>query len=147
MKRKSLFFGLLGCALLWTLYTAAAPGQKRHEKVLRSDQVGEITLTEPTQVGNVLLQPDKYVIQHRVAGKEHFVRFMRTETLHKLNVTPESAGWLTYTEENNAGEINCRIQFMGRVAQETLAYIATEEDTPRITRVAIKGENDWHIFE
>lgn len=147
MKRKHLLFSILGCALLWTLYAAAAPGPQNHEKVLRSDKVGEVTLTQATMVGNVMLEPDMYVIQHRVAGSQHFIRFMQVKTLHELNITPETTGWYTYTEDNNAGEINCRIAPLGRVAQETLAHVANESGTPRITRVAIKGEGDWHIFQ
>ena len=147
MKRKRLLFSILGCALLWTVYAATALGQKDVEKVLRSDKVGEITLTESTMIGNATLEPDTYVIQHRVAGNQHFIRFMQVKALHELNVTPESAGWYTYTESSNAGEINCRLEPMGRVARQTIAHIADEDGMPRITRVAIKGENDWHILQ
>lgn len=147
MKLKALLFSVLGCALLWTVYAAAVPGQKDKEKELKSGKEGEITLTEPTKVGDVTLQPDTYVVQHRVSDNQHFVRFMQIKKLHELNVSPESAGWYTYTEKNNAGEIKCRVEPTGTKAQETVADIATENGSPRITRVAIKGEDDWHIFQ
>lgn len=147
MKPKALLLALLGCALLWTVSAAAVPGQKEKEKVLKSGKEGEITLTQPTKVGDVTLQPDTYVVQHRVSGNQHFVRFMQIKKLHDLNVVPESMGWYTYTEENNAGEIKCRVEPTGTKFEETMADIATENGSPRITRVAVKGEDDWHIFQ
>lgn len=146
MKPKALLLAILGCVLLWTVSAAAAPGQKEKETVLKSGKEGEITLTQPTKVGDVTLQPDTYVVQHRVSGNQHFVRFMQIKKLHELNVTPETAGWYTYTEQNNAGEIKCRVEPAGTTVQETMVDISTPNGTPRISRVAIKGEDDWHIF-
>lgn len=147
MRLKTLLFGVFGCALLWAVYAAAAPEQKGKETELKSGKEGEITLNQPTKVGDVTLPPDTYVVQHRISGDQHFVRFMQIKKLHELNMNPESAGWYTYTEQNNAGEIKCRVEPTGRMFQETMADIATENGTPRITRVAIKGEDDWHIFQ
>jgi len=142
MRPKALLFIALSCALLWTISAAAAQGQKE----LKTGKEGEITLTQPTKVGDVTLQPGTYVVQHRVSDKQHFVRFMQLEKLRELNLTPAATGWYTYTKENNAGEIKCRVEPAGTKAQETVVDIASENGAPRITRVAIKGEDDWHIF-
>ncbi len=147
MKLKTLLFAILGCALLWTVSAAAVPGQKEKETVMKTGKEGEITLTQPTKVGDVTLQPDTYVVQHRVSGNQHFVRFMQIKKLQELNVAPESAGWYTYTEQNKAGEIKCRVEPAGTTVQETMVDISTASGVPRITRVAIKGEDDWHIFQ
>ena len=145
MKPKALLLAILGGALLWTVSMAAAPGQK--EEVMKAGKEGEITLTQPTQVGDITLQPDTYVVQHRAAGNEHFIRFMQIKKLHDLNVAPETAGWYTYTEENNVGEIKCRVEPAGATAQATTVDVVNENGVPRITRVQIKGEDDWHIFQ
>lgn len=145
MKPKALLLAALSCLLLWTIYAAAAPPQKK--EVLKSGKEGEITLTQPTKVGDVTLQPGTYVVQHRVSDKQHFVRFMQLEKLRELNLTPAATGWYTYTKENNAGEIKCRVEPAAATAQETTVTMAMEDGTPRITQVVIKGENDTHIFQ
>jgi len=142
MKQKALLLAVLGCALLWTVSAAAA----QKETVLRSGEEGEITLTQPTKVGDMTLPPDTYVVQHRVSGGRHFIRFMQIEKLQALRVTRAFTGWYTYTEKNNAGEIKCRVEPLGATVQATTVTIATENGAPRITRVLIKGEDDVHIF-
>lgn len=142
MRPKALLFTALSCALLWTISAAAAQGQKE----LKTGKEGEITLAQPTRVGDITLQPGTYVVQHRVSDKQHFVRFMQLEKLRELNLTPAATGWYTYTKENNAGEIKCRVEPAGTTAPETAVTMTMENGTPRITQVLIKGENDVHIF-
>lgn len=144
MKPKALLLAAISCALLWTISAAAAPPQK--EKVLKGGEKGQITLTEPTNVDNTVLQPGTYVVQHRVSGNDHFIRFMEMKKLQELNVTPETAGWYTYTEENTVGEIKCRVEPAGTTVQETSVTTIAEDGGPRITKVMIKGEDDLHIF-
>jgi hypothetical protein len=95
MKPRALLFAVLGCVLLWTISAAAAPGQK--DKTLKTGKKGEITLTQATKVGDVTLQPGTYVVQHRVSGNDHFVRFIELKKLQELSPGGESAGWYTYT--------------------------------------------------
>ena len=144
MKPKALLLAVLGCLLLWTVSAAAAPGQK--DQTLKTGKKGEITLSQPTKVGDTTLQPDTYVVQHRVSGNDHFVRFMQLKKLVELNVAPESMGWYTYTQENNVGEIKCRVEPARAPTEATAVTIKTEGGTPRITQVAIKGENVLHVF-
>lgn len=143
MKPKALLLAVLGCVLLWTVSAAAAPGQKT--ETLKTGKKGEITLKQPTKVGDITLQPDTYVVQHRVSGNDHFVRFMELKKLTELNVVPETMGWYTYTAENNAGEIKCRVEPAGATVDVTTVTV-TENGGPRISKVAIKGENVVHVF-
>jgi VCBS repeat-containing protein len=147
MKPKALLMAILGGLLLWTVSATTALGQKEKETVLKTGKEGEITLTQPTKVGDVTLQPDTYVVQHRVSGNQHYVRFMQVKKLHDLHLTPETMGWYTYTAKDNAGEIRCRVEAVGKPFQETMVDVATLDGAPHITRVAIKGEDDWHIFQ
>ena len=143
MKPKTLLLAILGCVLLWTASASALPGPK--DTTLKVGKKGEITLTQPTKVGDTTLQPGTYVVQHRVSGNDHFVRFMELKKLTELNVAPESMGWYTYTQENNAGEIKCQVKPAGATIEATAVTIATDGGSPRITQVAIKGENVLHV--
>lgn len=142
MKPKALLLAVLGCVLLWTVSAAAAPGQKT--ETLKTGKKGEITLKQPTKIGDTTLQPGTYVVQHRVSGNDHFVRFMEMKKLTELNVAPESMGWYTYTAENNAGEIKCRVEPAGAKADVTTVTVT--ENGARISKVAIKGEDVVHVF-
>ena len=145
MKLKSLLLAILGCALLWNVSAAAAPGQQ-HDKTMKTGKKGEITLTQPTKIGDTTLQPGTYVVQHRVSGNDHFVRLTELKKLQELMPGGEGAGWYTYTQENNAGEIKCKVEPAGATIEATKVTIATGADSPRITKVAIKGENVLHVL-
>ncbi len=142
MKLKVLLLAIFGGALLWTVSAAAAPGQKT--ETLKTGKKGEITLKQPTKVGDTTLQPGTYVVQHRVSGSDHFMRFMELKKLAELNVAPESMGWYTYTAENNAGEIKCRPEPAGATADVTTVTLT--ENGGRISKVSIKGENVMHVL-
>jgi len=126
--------------LLWTVTAAAATGHKEH--ALKVGKKGEITLTQQTKVGDRVLEPGTYVIQHRVSGNEHFVRFVELKQVETWD--PESR--YTYTEHNNAGEIGCRVEPATGPIKDTTASIVTTGGVQRITKVAIKGEDVLHIF-
>jgi hypothetical protein len=100
-----------------------------HNHMLKAGKKGEITLTQPTKVGDTVLQPDTYVVQHRISGDNHFVRFVEL----KQEVVDSMEGQYTYTEQDNAGEIKCRVEPAGSKAKETTVSINGD----RITKVAI----------
>lgn len=113
----------------------------QHEHALRVGKKGEITLTHKTMVAGTELRPGKYVIQHRDAEDQHFVRFVE---LSKVS----NAGRFTYTEAEKVGEIPCKLEPAGEVAKQTTAfYVSGHEGEIRITKVAIKGEDVVHVFE
>ena len=140
MRIGKLTLATLGCLLLWAATAAAAPAQKEH--ALKAGKKGEITLSQQTKVGNVVLPPDTYVVQHRVSHGDHFVRFLELKQV-KYSTTEIND---TYTEQDNAGEIKCRVEpATGRI-QQTTVYTVTDGGAVRITKVAIKGENVVHVF-
>jgi hypothetical protein len=141
MRTRKLMLAALGCLLLWTVTAAAAPPQKEH--ALKVGKKGEITLTQQTKVGNVVLQPDTYVVQHRVSGGNHFVRFVE---LKQVEAQQTTEGNYTYTEEDKAGELKCRLEPAAGPIKETTAYTVTDGGVARITKVAIKGEDVVHVF-
>jgi hypothetical protein len=134
---KAVWAGLI-VLLLSALAAVAASGSEEH--ALQVGKKGEITLTQPTKVGDRVLQPDTYVVQHRVSGDQHFVRLVE---LKKIS----NAGRFAFTEKNKAGEIPCAIEPASEVARETTVYTLNEEGGPRITKIAVKGENVVHVFQ
>jgi hypothetical protein len=72
----------------------------------------------------------------------HFIRFVALEQVQGS----EGKRTITYTEQNNAGEIKCRMQPLGAPARETSVTILTEAGGDRITKVTIKGEDVVHTF-
>ncbi len=127
--------------LLLCVLTVSATAQKEH--ALKVGKKGEITLTQQTKAADTVLQPDTYVVQHRVSGGDHFVRFIE---LKKVEDNNGIEGPITYTEQDKAGEIKCRVEPASASAKETTVYTVTENGTQRITRVVIKGENVVHVF-
>src|SRR5512146_2440349 len=136
MKSKAVLMVVLGSALLWTVAAVAAPGQ--NEQKLKTGKTAEITLTQVTTVGDLTLQPGKYVVQHRMSGKDHFMKFTQLKEVLDLNVGSENGGWYTREERINAGEVKCRIEPAGATNAATSAPVVTEDGSPEITEVSIK---------
>jgi hypothetical protein len=132
MRIKRIMLIALGCLLL--SMTTAAFASDHHEHSLKVGKKGEITLTKPTEVGDKVLQPGTYVVQHRVSGSDHFVRFLE---LKRANTKFQYTG-------RNAGEVRCSLEPPGATAKETTVTIRPEGGGDRITKVTIKGENVVH---
>ena len=144
MKSKALLMVVLGSALLWTIAVAAAPGQK--EQNLTTGKKAEITLTQATKIGDLTLQPGTYLVQHRMSGNDHFMKFTQLKEVQDLNLASETTGWYTREERINAGEVKCRVEPAGATNAATSAPVVTQDGSPEITEVAIKGENVLHVF-
>jgi hypothetical protein len=132
---------IAGFSLLLAAATVvAAAGQKEH--ALKVGKRGEITLSQQAKVGDRELEPGTYVVQHRAAHGDHFVRFLELKQVEYS--TTEITN--TYTEEHNAGEIKCRVEPASATIRETTVYTVNEGNKLRITKVAIRGENVVHLF-
>ena len=140
MRTKRMVLVTLGCITLWA--TTAAVASEMHEHGMKVGKKGEITLKESAKVGDTVLQPDTYVVQHRTSGDDHFVRFVELKKV--TDVTSE--GNITYTEADKAGEIKCRMEHATIPIKETMVYVAHDTGGDRITKVVIKGEDVVHLF-
>jgi hypothetical protein len=139
---KNLVLGGLGF-LLFSAAIAAVPMQKQH--AMKVGKRGEITLTQATKAGDKVLQPGTYVVQHRISGSDHFVRFVELKEVELANPSTD-AGPVTYTEAHKAGEIPCKVEPATAPIEETVVYTLKDNGVLRITKVAIKGESVWHIL-
>jgi hypothetical protein len=136
MRTKQIIWIALG-SLLLSMTTTAIASEK--DNSIRVGKKGEFTLARPTQAGEKVLQPGTYVVQHRVSGDSHFVRF--TELKQAENGKGEER--FTYAEPGN-DEARCNLEPAGATAKETTVTIRTEGGGDRITKVSIKGENVVH---
>lgn len=137
--RTAIFVSFVG-VLIWTLTAAAAPKDKEHSQ--KVGKKGEITLAQPTKVGDNVLKPGTYVVQHRTAGGDHFVRFVEWKAVERMDAETR----FTYTEADKAGEVKCRVEHAPGPINETTVYTAPDAAGQRITKVAIKGEDVVHVF-
>jgi len=140
MKTKRFVLAGLGCLLMSAVVIAAVPHEKQH--ALKVGKKGEITLTQKTKVGDKVLEPDTYVVQHRVSHGDHFVRFVELKQVEYPTTEINN----TYTEADNVGEIKCRVEPTTEPIKETTVYATNEGGVSRITKVAIKGESVWHVL-
>jgi hypothetical protein len=138
MRMKPILLTTLGCLLL-SMTTLAGAFEIREHSITVGQQ-GEITLTQPTKVGDIVLQPDTYIVQHRVSGANHFIRFIQLKQVRLSNGRRD----ISYTEKSNAGEIKCLMEPLGAPAKQTSVSILAEAGGDRITQVTIKGEDVMH---
>lgn len=97
------------------------------DKTLKVGKRGAITLDAETQVGELLLKPGRYTLQHHVDGADHVLRF----------VTQSG---------KNAGEVKCKLEpFEGKVPQ-TLVRLQNAGASKRLVQVQIAGENVTHVL-
>jgi hypothetical protein len=140
VRARNLLLVGLGCLLLSAAAIAATAQQKQH--ALKVGKRGEITLTQRTKAGDRVLEPDTYVVQHRVSGGDHFVRFIELKQVEYPTTEVNN----TYTEAEKVGEIPCRVEPATEPIKETTVYTSNEGGVPKVTKVAIKGETVWHIL-
>ena len=139
MRMKQVLLLTLGCLLLWTTAAVALDHRESSHGVGKK---GEITLTEPTKVGDRVLQPDTYVVQHRLLGGEHFLRFVELKKAQHW-----SKEWnVIYTEPDPDAEVKCRVEPSASPITETKVYMVRQNGLDRITKITIKGEDVVHIF-
>lgn len=95
---------------------------------LKVGKKGEITLDARTQVGNLLLNPGRYTLQHRVDGADHVLRFA------------------AQSRKNASGEVRCTLQPLERKVSQTRMLLQKTGAPQRLTQIQIAGENVAHVL-
>lgn len=98
------------------------------DQVLKVGKRGEITLSSETQVGDVLLKPGKYTLQHRVEGADHVLHFA------------------AQSSRNPSADVRCRLEPLERKAPATLMRLQDTGTSMRLVQVQIGGENVAHVL-
>jgi hypothetical protein len=94
-------------------FTVAA--QMSHSK-LKVGKKGEIVLKEPAKIGDTTLEPATYVVQHRVIGDGHYVRFQ------KLVESP-GAHMLPTFKPTDAGVFACKLESVPSQFKTTMVLL------------------------
>jgi hypothetical protein len=113
------------------------------QQVIKVGKKGEVVFDQPTQVGDVTLSPGHYVIQHRVSGEDHFVKFVGAKEMQHSGTTmtmPMQIGATT------SKEIKCAVEPLNQKATQTAVHIDTSSGSRKVTRIEVAGENVAHVF-
>ena len=141
MRIKTLLLTVLSCALL-----CAVCGGSEKKAVIKSNENGDVALTQPTQVGTLTLPPGTYAVKEHVSSGQHYIRFMRVKESRELRVSRAFTGWYTDRQLSKAGEVKSRVQPLGAKAQETTVTVTTEDGTQHISQLTIRGKKTLYVF-
>ena len=98
------------------------------DKVLKVGKKGEVTFSSETQVGDVLLKPGKYTLQHRVDGADHVLHFA------------------ALSNRNSSGEVKCTLEPLEKKVSSTMMRLQNTGTSMRLVQVQIAGENVTHVL-
>ena len=118
--------------------------QTSHSK-LHVGKKGEIVLKAPAKIADTTLQPGSYVVQHRVIGDRHYVRFQKLEE-HPGVVGEYPQDAEPTFEATDAGAFACKLEPAPSKVMTTTVFIDHDAQGARIVKVQIKGENAFHVF-
>ncbi|HEY2931964.1 MAG TPA: hypothetical protein VGK99_09460 [Acidobacteriota bacterium] len=128
-----------GALLMTLLGSFCIPLLAERPGTVRVGNKGEITFSSPVRVGEVLLQPGLYQLQHKSVGESHSIIF-------KPIVERRHAGWEKPTDKEIT-RLKCHVQPLEIKAKATEVRFGTnpaKETT--IEEVMIQGENVKHVF-
>jgi len=132
-------------AMLALLAAFSLPALAQHEGAQHSDMVvigkrGILIFDTPVRVGDNLLKPGDYQIQHVMEGQDHVIVFTRM-THAGPGGNPESRPTKDVTR------LKCRIEPLGEKAKHSGLRLGTNAASEKtVEEVHIKGENVKHVF-
>lgn len=142
MRVKALLAAVLGCGLL-----LAVCAEAQQITTIESNDHDQITFTQVTQAGALMLQPGTYVLQHQTSKGQDFIRFMRVERSEKLRLTRAYTGWYTDTDLIKVGEAKCHVERLKRKAETTRVMVTRKDGKTRITQVVLRGKRVLYVFQ
>jgi hypothetical protein len=98
------------------------------DQFLKVGKRGEISLSTETQVGDVLLKPGKYTLQHRVEGADHVLHFA------------------AQSSKNQSADVRCTLEPLEKKAPTTMMRLQNTGASMRLVQVQIGGENVAHVL-
>lgn len=114
----------------WTSYAQAAKQQ------IIVGKTGVFTLASATKVGDLTLQPGRYLLQHRQERSGG-------HAMHFVGFSPVYHGGI---EASQRFEQKCKVESLPARAARTRIFLVKANGGERITRIEIKGENVAHVF-
>lgn len=129
----------IACVSLFVL-SAFAFSTSAQEQVLKAGKKGEIHFRSSVRVGEVLLKPGMYQIQHAAEGENHVIVFKEVAMVagYKMGVT--SVG-------KEVARVNCKVEPTNKSLSNTKIYLRTNASGEKeIEKVQVAGEKVFHIF-
>lgn len=100
----------------------------RPDRVLKVGKKGKVTFSSETQVGDVVLNPGKYALLHRIEGADHVMHFA------------------ALSNRNSSAEVKCTLEPLESKVPRTLIRLRDTGTSIRLVRMQIKGENVTHVL-
>lgn len=117
---------------------SAAKKQDMQPGMMKLGKKGEIPFNSPVRVGDVLLKPGTYQIQHVMDGENHVITFRR------ISRDPYRGESLA---GNEAARVTCRTEPLGEKARHDGIRLGTNAAGEKtVEEVHVKGENVGHVF-
>lgn len=139
--RKHLFWlAVIALVAAILLFTTAFTRAAEQEQVLKVGKKGDISFSTETKVGNLMLKPGRYVVQHRAVGSDHFMQFNQVTERRPLYGT---GGGIPKGHPRQAW---CGLEPLKSKASKTEVHLTNEEGVMRLTKIVISGENVAHVF-
>ncbi len=140
--RKNPFYIIGTLVFLLGVVSVAAPGQAQQGQMVRIGKKGVIPFDTPVRVGDVLLTPGEYQIQHLVEGSDHYIVFRKM--LHKGYDYRTSAQGVSNKE---ATRVKCRVEPLAETAKHGgIRFGINPAGEKTVEEVHIEGENVKHLF-
>ena len=111
----------------------------QHGEMTRLGKKGELPISSPTRVGDVLLEPGTYRVQHVVEGEDHVVVF---------NKLPHARPGYQYSGKGKeVARVKCRLEPLGEKAKhDGMRFGTNAAGETTIEEVHVKGEDVRHVF-
>ena len=98
------------------------------DDALKFGKKREVTFSSPTQVGDVVLKPGKYSLQHRIDGADHVLRFV------------------ALSNKNPSGEVKCTLEPLEKKVARTTMRLENTGAALRLVQVQLAGEKVTHVL-
>lgn len=98
------------------------------DQALEVGKKREVTFSSATQVGDVLLKPGKYILQHHIDGADHVLRFA------------------ALSNKNSSGEVKCTVEPLEKKVTQTTMRLQNTGTSLRLVQVQLAGENVAHVL-
>ncbi len=131
--------------LVLLLAMSSLPALAQHEGAQHGDMVvigkkGIIPFSTPVRVGETLLKPGDYQIQHVMEGQDHVIVFTKMSSAG-------SGGYLPSRPTKEVTRVKCNVEPLGEKAKHNGIRFGTNSAGEKtVEEVHIKGENVKHIF-
>jgi hypothetical protein len=139
MKNRKLI--TTGIALILSMGTLGSQLLARQTNASMVGKAGKLHLGSSVMVGNTLLKPGMYQVQHATEGENHMIIFRIIRMGYKNNMGNETLG-------EEVARVKCRPEPVGQRWKDTKLHLERNNSGQRVvTEVQIAGEDVLHKLD